>query len=135
MSKGLGIVLYSGRADTLMLAGVLAQTAANYDMPVRIFVTSFATPYFMKEKPEPRVPKEFADWAQKMFEGMAKMNAPSWYDMLKEAKELGDVKIMVCSMTMEALGFSKDQVDPIVDDVVGAATFLAEMTDYEVIFV
>ncbi len=135
MARGLGIVLYSGRADTLVLAGVLAQTAANYDMPVRIFVTSFATPYFMKEKPEPKLPQEFMEWGQKMFEGMAKMKAPSWYDMLKDAKELGDVKIMVCSMTMEALGFSKDHVDPIVDDVVGAATFLAEMSDYEVIFV
>ncbi len=135
MSKGLGIVLYSGRADTLVLAGVLAQTAANFDMPVRIFVTSFATPYFMKEKPEPKVPEEFKDWGQKMFEGMAKMGAKSWYDMLKEAKELGDVKIMVCSMTMEALGYSEDQVDPIVDGVVGAATFLAEMADFEVIFV
>ncbi len=135
MPKGLGIVLYSGRADTLVLSGVLAQTAVNYDMPVRIFVTSFAIPYFMKEKPEPRIPEEFKDWANKMFEGMAKMNSPSWYDMLKQAKELGDVKIMVCSMTMEALGYAKDDTDPIVDDIVGAATFLAEMSDYEVIFV
>ncbi len=135
MTRGLGIVLYSGRADSLILAGVLAQTAANYDMPVKIFITSFSTPYFMKDKPELRVPDAFKDFAGKMMEGMAKMGAPSWYDMLKNAKELGDVKIMVCSMTMEAMGYSKEQVDPIVDDIVGAATFLAEMGDYQVIFV
>ncbi len=135
MTRGLGIVLYSGRADSLVLAGVLAQTAANYDMPTRIFVTSFAIPYFMKEKPEPKVPEVFKEFAGKMMEGMAKMGAPSWYDMLKNAKELGDVKIMLCSMTMEAMGYSKEQADPIVDDIVGAATFLGEMEDYQVIFV
>ncbi|MDK2372792.1 MAG: DsrE/DsrF/DrsH-like family protein [Candidatus Korarchaeota archaeon] len=135
MSKGFGIVLYSGRADSLILAGVLAQTAANYEIPVRIFVTSFATPYFMREKPEPKVPEVFQDLAERMMQGMAKMGAPSWYEMLKTAKELGDVRIMLCSMTMEALGYSKDQIDPIVDDIVGAATFLAEMSDYQVVFV
>ncbi len=133
--KGFGIVLYTGRADSLILAGVLAQTAAGYDIPVRIFVTSFATPYFMKDKPELRAPKEFEDLAQRMMAGMASMGVDSWYEMLKTAKELGDVKIFLCSMTMEALGYSKEQVDPIVDDVVGAATFLAEVSESQVVFV
>ncbi len=133
--KGFGIVLYSGRADSLILSGVLAQTAAGYDIPVRIFVTSFATPYFMKDKPELRVPKEFEDLAERMMAGMASMGVNSWYEMLKAAKELGDVKIFLCSMTMEAMGYTRDQVDPIVDDVVGAATFLAEVSESQVVFV
>lgn len=135
MAKGLAIVMFSGEAEKFIPLGVLTQTAANLGVPVRIFVTGYATPYFAKNKPEPRLTKGFEDMAQKLMEGLKKLNAPSWYEMLKEAKETGDVKVYVCSLMAEALGLKKEDLDPIVDDLVGATAFMNETADYEVIFI
>ncbi len=135
MSKGLAIIMFSGEAEKFIPLGVLTQTAANLGVPVRIFVTGWALPYFTKQKPEPRFSKEFEDMVPKLMEGLKKVNAPSWYDMLKDAKEAGDVKVYVCSLMAEVAGIKKEDLDPIVDDMVGATTFMTMTADYQVIFI
>ncbi|MCE4599990.1 MAG: DsrE/DsrF/DrsH-like family protein [Desulfurococcales archaeon] len=135
MAKGLAIVMFSGEAEKFIPLAVLTQTAANLGVPVKIFVTGYATLYFTKNKPEPRFTKEFEDMASKLLEGMKKLNMPSWYDIVKEAKETGDVKIYVCSLMAEVIGLKKEDLDPIVDDMVGAAFFMGETADYQVIFI
>ena len=135
MTRGLAIILFSGEAEKFIPVGVLSQTAANLGMPVRIFVTGFAIPYFTKNKPEPRFNKTFEDMVPVLMESMKKMNMPSWYEMLKEAKEAGDVKVYVCSMMAEVLGVRKEDLDPIVDDMVGATYFMSNLEGYEVIFI
>lgn len=135
MAKGLAILMFSGEAEKFVPLAVLTQTAANLGVPVRIFVTGYALPYFTKNKPEPRFTKEFEDMAPKLLEGMKRLNMPSWYEVLKEAKEAGDVKVFVCSLMAEVLGVKKEDLDPIVDDIVGATTFMTETADYQVIFI
>jgi len=136
MSKGLAIIMYSGEAEKFIPLGVFAQTAANLGIPVKIFVTGFALLQFLKEKPELRFSKEFEEFVPKIHEGMQKIKAPSWYDMVMDAKDIGDVKVYVCSLMAQIVGVSKDDMDPIVDDVVGATFFLKEVAaDYEVIFI
>jgi len=44
--------------------------------------------------------------------------------MLKQAKEMGNVKVHACAMTLDLMGLKKEHLDPIVDDVVGAAEFV-----------
>ena len=133
--KGFAIIMFSGQAEYFIPLAVLAQTAANYGIPVRIYVGGMALPYFTKNKPEPRFSKEFEDMVPKLLEGMKKLDMPQWYDMLREAKETGDVKIYVCSLTAEAMGVTKEDLDPIVDDIVGAAFFMQESEGYQVIFI
>ena len=135
MSKGLAIIMFSGEAEKFIPLGVLAQTAANLGVPVRVFVTGWALPYFTRQKPEPRFSKEFEDMVPKLLEGLKRLGAPSWYEMLRDAKEVGDVKVYVCSLMAEAAGVRKDDLDPIVDDVVGATTFMTMTSDYQVIFI
>ena len=135
VAKGLGIVMFSGTADKFIPLGVLTQTAANLGIPVKIFVTGFALLNFTKKKPEPRFPKEFEEFVPKIHEGFKRINAPSWYDMLKDAKDIGDVKVYVCSLMAEVVGVKKEDLDPIVDDVVGATYFMQETEDYEIIFI
>jgi len=133
--RGLAIVMFSGQAEYFIPLAVLTSTAVNLGMPVRIFVTGFALPYFTKKKPEPRFSKEFEDMVPHIMEGMKRTGTPSWYEMLKEAKENGDVKIYVCSLMAEIAGVKKEDLDPIVDDVVGATFFMSNIEDYEVIFI
>ncbi len=135
MSKGLAIIMYSGEAEKFIPLGVFTQTAVNLGIPVRIFVTGFAMLQFLKEKPKPRFSKEFEEFVPKIHEGLQRIKAPSWYDMVMDAKDLGDVKVYVCSLMAQVVGVGKDDMDPIVDDVVGATFFLKEIADYEVIFI
>jgi len=135
MAKGLAIIMFSGQAEKFIPLAVLTQTAANLGIPVRIFVTGFALPYFTKNKPDARFSKEFEDMVPKLMEGMKRLNMPTWYDIIKEAKESGDVKIYVCSLMGEVMGLKKEDLDPIVDDYVGATYFMSNIEGYEVIFI
>ncbi len=135
MSKGLAIIMFSGEAEKFIPLAVLTQTAANLGVPVRVFVTGYALPYFTKNKPQPRFTKEFEDMVPALLEGMRKLNMPQWYDILKEAKETGDVKVYVCSLMAEVMGLKKEDLDPIVDDMVGAAFFMTNTEGYQVIFI
>lgn len=135
MAKGLAIIMFSGEAEKFIPLAVLTQTAANLGVPVKIFVTGYALAYFTKNKPEPKFTKEFEDMAPKLMEGMQRLQLPSWYEIVKEAKETGDVKIYACSLMAEVMGLKKEDLDPIVDDMVGAATFMTETAEDQVIFI
>lgn len=135
---GLNIVMFSGTADKFIPLGVFTQSAVNLNQPVRVFVTGWALVGFTKNGKEKvnRVPKEFEDMAPALMEGLADIKAPSWYEMLESAKEMGDVKIYVCSLMAGAFKLSsKDDLDPIVDDIVGAAAFLQMSEGKQVIFI
>ena len=42
----------------------------------------------------------------------------------QNAREIGDVKIYACSMTMELFDIKLQDLEPIVDDVTGVAVFV-----------
>ena len=43
--------------------------------------------------------------------------------------DLGDVRIHACALSMEMFGITKDDLDPLVDDVEGVASFFSEATN------
>ncbi len=119
--------MFSGTADKFVPLGILTQSAVNLGMPVSIFATGWAIQAFTKGGKDKvnRMPKEFEDMAPMLVQGLRDLKSPSWYDMIKEAKETGDVKVYVCSLMAQALKVdTENDLDPIVDDVVGAAAFL-----------
>jgi len=80
------------------------------------------------------LPKEFESMGPMLMEGMKRDGVKSWYEMLKEAKEFG-AKIYACSMTASIMGIKKEDLDPIVDGVVGAATFVQESAGGNTLFI
>ncbi len=135
---GLNIVMFSGTADKFIPLGVFAQSAVNLNQPVRIFVTGWALEGFRKNGQQKinRIPKEFEDLAPSLMQGLSDIKAPSWYEMLKTSKEMGDVKVYVCSLMAGAFKVdTKNDLDPIVDDVIGAAAFLGMTDGQQVMFI
>ncbi len=66
---------------------------------------------------------------------MKRIKAPSWVDMLRQAKEMG-AKVYVCSMMSQAAGLRKEDFDSsLVDDVVGVAAFLEMAEGGQVLFI
>jgi peroxiredoxin family protein len=134
MTNKVSIIIFSGTTDKLMAAGVLSQAAAALGNDVEVFVTFWGLLSFTKGEKKMMLPKEFEHMGPMFMQSIKEHNVPSWYDMLKEAKELG-AKIYACSMTCDLFGIGKDQLDEIIDDVVGAATFITESEGAQVLFI
>ncbi len=130
----LSIIMFSGTADKFIPLGVLTQAAAAMEMQVNVFVTGFALLGFTKKPQDLPFPSEFASMAPALAKGMQAKNVPSWDAMLRQAKELG-AKVYACSMMSEVMGLGKGDFNDLVDDVVGAATFLEKAERGQTLFI
>lgn len=126
MQERMSLIIFSGTVDKLMAASILTTGAAAMGMEVELFLTTWGLEAFRKDdyRTNMRVSKDFEDYASTMMEQMEKKKVPSWMDNIRGAREIGDVKIYACSMTMELFDMKLEDLDPIVDDVTGVATFV-----------
>ena len=131
MSKRMSLVVFSGTADKLTAVATLATGAAAMDMEVELFLTFWGLEAFKKgaKMQPPRITAEYADFAPVMMELMQAKNVPHWLDTIRAAREIGNVKIYACSATMELFGIQKDDLEEIVDEVTGVATFVDRAKD------
>ncbi len=129
-----GIIVFSATTDRMMSVGVLSQAAASLGEDVEIFVTFWGLLNFLKGEKKFSLPKEFENFSPQLIKGIKEHNVKSWYEMIKEAKEMG-TKVHACSLACDIFGLKKDDLDPIVDDIVGAATFISNTENGRVIFI
>jgi peroxiredoxin family protein len=134
MAERMSIIVFSGTVDKLMAASILATGGAAMGMEVEVFLTTWGLEAFRKDayKTNMRVSSDFADYAPVMMRQMEAKKVPSWMENFKNAKEIGDLKVYACSMTMELFDMKLDDLEPIVDDVTGVATFVERARDGKV---
>jgi len=130
----LSIVMFSGTADKFIPLGVLTQAAAAMGMEVQVFVTGWALHAFTKEHHDLPFPAEFAAMAPALAQGMEATNVASWDTMLRQAKEMG-AKVHACSMMSGVMGLGLDDFNDLVDDMVGAASFVQMAEHGETLFI
>ncbi|MGC8710313.1 MAG: DsrE/DsrF/DrsH-like family protein [Candidatus Micrarchaeia archaeon] len=130
----LSIIMFSGTADKFLPLGILSQAATAMGFEVNVFVTGWALLGFMKDAKELPFPSEFKDMAPMLVEGLKRSKVESWYDMLKSAKELG-AKVYACSTMAGVMNIKKEMLNDLVDDIVGAATFLQNAEDGQTLFI
>lgn len=130
----ISIIMFSGTADKFIPLGVITQAAAAMGMDVNVFVTGFALQGFVKQPGELPFPAEFTSMAPALMQGMKAAHVQPWDAMLRQAKELG-AKVYACSMMADVMGLKKDDFGDLVDDVVGAATFLQAAEGGQTLFI
>jgi len=59
----------------------------------------------------------------------------SWKETLAQAKELGEVDIQACSLSMDVLRLEESDLDPIVDGVEGVTAFYLNTDEGDIIFI
>jgi peroxiredoxin family protein len=128
------IMMFSGTADKFIPLGVITQAAAAMGMAVNVFVTGFALHGFTKERHEIPFPSEFAGMAPALTKGMEAAHVAPWDAMLRQAKGLG-AKVHACSMMCEVMGLKQGDFNDLVDDIVGAATFVEMAEGGETYFI
>lgn len=126
MAERMSVVLFSGTVDKLMAASILATGAAAMGMEVDIFLTTWGIEAFRKGayKTNTRVSKDYEDYGPVMRELMQAKRVPTWMENLQGAREIGEVKIAACSMTMELFGLKLEDLEPMVDEITGVAAFM-----------
>ena len=131
MTTRMSLVVFSGTADKLTAVATLATGAAAMGMEVELFLTFWGLESFRKgaKAQPPRITAEYADYGPVMMELMQAKHVPHWLDTLRDAREIGSVKVYACSATMELFGMQKDDLEDIVDEVTGVATFVDRAKD------
>jgi peroxiredoxin family protein len=133
----ISLVLFSGTDDKLTAAAVLAAGAAALGRPVHIFLQYWALDAFRADKLGQRLPlaPEAGPAGAEAVEKMRAAGQQTWVETLRQAKDTGEVDIQACSLSMDVLGLSADQLDPVVDGVEGVAAFYVNAGDGQIVFI
>jgi peroxiredoxin family protein len=133
----LSIALFSGTDDKLSAAALLAAGAAAVGRKVDILLQYWALDAFR----EGDLTKEHGLASEAGWEGAQAMRrlqedggGQHWSVVLAQAKELGDVRVHACSLSLDMLELTKDDLDPIVDDVEGITAFMLA-ADGQLVFI
>jgi peroxiredoxin family protein len=122
----LSLVLFSGTDDKLAAAAVLAVGAAAMGRRVNVFLQYWALDAFRAD----RIHKDHGVVAEAGAEGadiVRRHGGQHWSELLRQAKEIGEVAIHACSLSMEMFAITTDDLDPLVDDQEGVASFFMDV--------
>lgn len=137
MSEKFAMIVESGTVDKLMAASILGAGAAAMGKEVTVFLTFGGLMAFKKgaEQAPMVMPDEFAGMEQQMGQMMQAKNVPHWLNNFKDAKEVGDMHIYACGATMDMFDLKKEDLEPLVEDVVGVATFIQMSEGAQTVFI
>jgi peroxiredoxin family protein len=137
MDEPLNLVLFSGTDDKLQAAAVLTAGAAALGKPVNVFLQYWALDAFRRD----RIDRDHGLAAEAGAEGRRHVDdlrhagQISWADTLRQAKDLGEVDIQACSLSMDLLAIDEKDLDPLVDGVEGVTAFYLNAGQGQVVFI
>ena len=133
MASRLSMIVFSGDVDRLLPVAVLASGAVAVGMDVEIFVTFWGLLALKRGQGPGLVGTEtFPAEAKALEEAVQSGKVPSFLSMLRQAKELGNVHVHACGMSMDIFGLKKEDLEDVVDDVTGVSEFLSLAREGEV---
>jgi peroxiredoxin family protein len=137
MDQTLSLVLFSGTDDKLQSAAVLTAGAAAVGKPVHIFLQYWALDAFKAGRigRDHGLAPEAGPAGRARVEAMTQAGQQHWSRTLRDAKEIGDVDIQACSLSMDLLELKPSDLDPLVDGVEGVASFWMATGDGPVVFI
>lgn len=132
--KPLSLVLFSGTDDKLNAAAVLTVGAAAMGRPVNIFLQYYALDAFRSS----RITQDHnlsPEATPQQAPAVRSHPGNHWSELLRQAKDVGEVDIQACALSMDMFHLAKDELDPLVDGVEGVAAFMTSAADGQVVFI
>ncbi len=119
MPSKIDIVCVSGTREKLQMAAMIASVAAATGDEVTVFFSMNALTYFIKgHTKDPPAEGEFGEM-------LTKQGVPPFKQLFQQAAELGDAKLLPCSMAMDLLEITGDELDPEFGAATGLTKFLS----------
>lgn len=130
MDNSLSVILFSGTDDKLEAAAVLAVGAAAMGRPVNVFLQYWGLEAFRRDliHKDHGVSPEAGHEGAALLRKVRENSVQHWSDTLASAKDIGEVSVTACALSMEHFGLKQDDLDPLVDGVEGVAAFTAKAT-------
>ena len=120
MPRQLHIVCVSGTREKLQMAGMIASVAAACGDAVTVFFSMNALTYFVKgHAAEAPAEGEFGAL-------LAHQGVPPFKTLFQQANELGDAKLLPCSMAVDLLKITEDDLEPELGPPTGLTRFLSD---------
>lgn len=137
MDEPLNLVLFSGTDDKLQAAAVLAAGAAALGKPVNIFLQYWALDAFRADRigRDHGLAPEAGPEGRAAVDALTKAGQASWAETFRQAKDVGQVDIEACSLSMDLLDLEPEQLDPLVDGVEGVTAFYLNAGEGQVVFI
>ena len=137
MSPPVALVIFSGTDDRLNAAAVMAAGAAALGRPVHVFLQYWGLDAFRADRidGEHGLAPEAGRTGEEAVRRLRRLGQASWADTFRQAKELGDVDIQACTLSMDILQLTEDDLDPLVDGVEGVTAFWIAAEGAQVLFI
>jgi peroxiredoxin family protein len=137
MEQPLNLVLFSGTDDKLQAAAVLTAGAAALGKPVNVFLQYWALDAFRKDRidRDHGLAPEAGAEGRDAVDGLRAAGQASWAETLRQAKDLGEVDIQACSLSMDLLRLEESDLDDLVDGVEGVTAFYLNAGEGQVVFI
>jgi len=120
MAQKLNIICVTGSREKLQMAAMFASVAAATGDEVSIFLSMNALLYFVKgHAGDAPVEGELGAL-------MSQKGVPPFKQLFQQAVELGDAQILPCSMAMDLLKITHDDLDPELGPPTGLTRFLSD---------
>ncbi len=119
MSRQINIVCVSGTHEKLQMAAMFASVSVATGDEVTVFFSMNAITYFVKGNTvKPKAEGEFSKL-------LSKKGVPSFKKLFQQAVELGDAKLLPCSMALDLMEITQDDLDPEFGPATGLTHFLS----------
>jgi peroxiredoxin family protein len=137
MEEALNLVLFSGTDDKLQAAAVLTAGAAALGRPVHVFLQYWALDAFRADRigRDHGLAPEAGPEGRTAVDALRDAGQASWADTMRTAKELGEVDIEACSLSMDLLHLEQSDLDPLVDGVEGVTAFYLNAEQGQIVFI
>jgi len=118
----MNLILLSGDYAKIHAAAMITMVAASLGQPVNIFVSMEALPAFHRDETvRAQIPQ--GPMGRKIVESQGQ----DYWEILRQAKEFGDVKIYACSLVMDLTHWTLNDLAPIFDDILGLTAFMGQV--------
>jgi len=137
MDESMNLVLFSGTDDKLQAAAVLTAGAAALGKPVHIFLQYWALDAFRADRisRDHGLAPEAGPAGRVAVDDLAAAGQAPWADTFRQAKDLGEVDIQACSLSMDLLKLEETDLDSLVDGVEGVTAFYLNAGEGQVVFI
>jgi peroxiredoxin family protein len=131
------LVLSSGTVDKLMAAATLAAGAMAMGKEVNLFLMYGGLLAFRKDawKTNARFSADLGECAAQTRERLQAKRAPSWISTLEQVAEIGTLHVTACGATMDLFDLTLADLEPIVREVSGVATFIDDSDGGTTLFI